>query len=99
MTTDELKKEAREKMCLETGQCVYNSTEDAKKAIIGKSESSTTSQTSGTKTISIQETKKRKQYVEGIDNNLLAIGGVVVFIIIILLLGILIELNRIAKKN
>lgn len=39
------------------------------------------------------------ELVEGVDNNLLVIGGLVVFTIIILLMGILIALNRIAKKK
>lgn len=33
MTTEELKQQARDKTCQETGQCVYNNTEDAKKAV------------------------------------------------------------------
>ena len=38
------------------------------------------------------------QLVEGVDNNLLVIGGLVMFTIIILLMGILVALNREEEK-
>lgn len=102
MTIEELKKNQEEAKanganCLPYPECVeqvQNTKDEA-----GTANSNTSNQTTGTKTISIQETKKENQYVEGIDNNLLIIGGIIVFVIIILLLGILIALNKIAKKK
>lgn len=101
MTIDELKKNQEDAKvkgasCLPYPQCVEQ-IENAKQQ--AQEADTTINSNSGSKTISIQDTINEQQLVKGVDNNLLIIAGIIVFVIIILLMGILIALNRIANKN